>query len=107
MKKTLLMSAALAAFLIGAHVASYAMDDAKTEAAQSEGVAAEHEAATDEAAGEVEVQELTLENGTKVHVKGEEVFVVDEDGNEMPAPDGEHTLEDGETITTEDGKIVE
>jgi len=45
------MSAALAAFLIGAHVASYAMDDAKTEAAQSEGVAAEHEAATDEAAG--------------------------------------------------------
>lgn len=54
----------------------------------------------------VEVQEMTLADGTKIHVKGEEVFVVDAEGNKVPAPDGVHTLEDGSTVETMGGMIV-
>lgn len=54
----------------------------------------------------VEVVEHTLADGTKIHVKGQEVTVVDEDGNETPAPDGQHELEDGTTVETMGGMIV-
>lgn len=57
-------------------------------------------------AAPVEVKEVKLEDGTVVHVKGEEVFVVGADGAETAAPDGVHTLEDKTTIETKDGKIV-
>lgn len=54
-----------------------------------------------------------LVDGTKVRVDGElvadsSVFVIDAEGNETPAPDGEHLLSDGKTmVVTTDGKIVE
>lgn len=54
-----------------------------------------------------------LVDGTKVRVDGElvadsAVFVIDAEGNETPAPDGEHILSDGKTmVVTTDGKIVE
>ena len=53
-----------------------------------------------------------LENGTKIKVDGElapeaPVFVLDEEGNETPAPDGEHKLSDGTIVKTEGGVIVE
>jgi len=54
-----------------------------------------------------------LVDGTKVRVDGElvadtAVFVVDAEGNETPAPDGEHLLSDEKTlVVTADGKIVE
>jgi hypothetical protein len=54
-----------------------------------------------------------LVDGTKVRVDGElvtdsAVFVIDAEGNETPAPDGEHLLSDGKTmVVTVDGKIVE
>ena len=54
-----------------------------------------------------------LVDGTKVRVDGElvadsAVFVIDAEGNETPAPDGEHLLSDGKTmVVTTDGKIVE
>ena len=53
-----------------------------------------------------------LENGTKIKVDGElvpesPVFVLDEEGNETPAPDGEHKLSDGSIVKTEGGIIVE
>jgi DNA repair ATPase RecN len=37
---------------------------------------------------------------------GANVNVIDAEGNEIPAPDGEHALEDGNVISVEDGKIV-
>jgi hypothetical protein len=54
-----------------------------------------------------------LVDGTKVRVDGElvadsAVFVIDAEGNETPAPDGEHLLSDEKTmVVTTDGKIVE
>lgn len=68
---------------------------------------AEEAAATEAApAVEVEVKEVALEDGTKVLIKGEEVFVVGADGAETAAPDGEHKLSDGTTIKTAGGKLV-
>lgn len=64
------------------------------------------EAPAADAAAVAEVKELTLADGTKVHVKGEEVFVVGADGAETPAPDGEHALSDGTTVKTMGGKLV-
>lgn len=52
-----------------------------------------------------------LEDGTEIKVDGDlevgdEVVVVLED-SEVPAPDGEHVLDSGEVIQTEEGVIVE
>lgn len=38
---------------------------------------------------------------------GDEVFVRDEEGNRIPAPDGEYRTEDGKTIVVVDGKVAE
>ena len=38
---------------------------------------------------------------------GETLLVIDEAGNELPAPDGEHELEDGTKVTVEAGIITE
>ena len=38
---------------------------------------------------------------------GTEVFVVDEEGNQTPAPDGDYALENGNVIVVAEGKIVE
>ena len=40
-------------------------------------------------------------------VIGAELYVIDADGNPQPAPDGEHTLEDGAVVTTVGGIITE
>ena len=51
-----------------------------------------------------------LEDGTivKYNVETSEIFVVGEDGADVPAPVGEHKLETGEVIVvTEEGKIAE
>ena len=48
--------------------------------------------------------ELTLTYAGEELAQGLEVFIVTEDGN-LPAPDGEHSLEGGITIVTADGKI--
>ncbi len=93
MKKTLLMTTALAVLVLGAPLTSHAQDsDTTTGYTQS--------------SEEVMVKELTLKDGTKVLVKGEEVFVVDAENIETPAPDGTHVLEDETTVTIKDGKIV-
>lgn len=97
MKNTLLMTAVLAALTIGAPVESYATDFTGTA----------NLSATTDATSEVEVTEATLADGTTVHIKGDAVFVVDAEGNETAAPDGDHTLEDGTVITTKDGHVVE
>lgn len=53
-----------------------------------------------------------LEGGGQVSINGEiavgaDVMVIDGDGNEVPAPDGEHVLVGVAKIKTEGGKIVE
>lgn len=66
---------------------------------------------------EVFNMDLVLEDGTKIHVvcqtenyltPGDEVMVVSEEGEHTPAPEGEHTLEDGRVIVVDgEGKLVE
>lgn len=97
MKKYVLTLAALMVSAAPAYVAFQAQ-------AEEAAPAAAEAPAADAAA--VEVKELTLADGTKVHVKGEEVFVVGADGAETPAPDGEHALSDGTTVKTAGGKLV-
>ncbi len=109
MKLNHLMMAAgvAAAALFGASQVTFAEDAAApAEAAPAE--ASTTEAAADAAATDVaEVKELTLADGTKVHVKEGQVTVVGADGTETPAPDGEHTLADGTKIKTMGGVIAE
>ena len=56
--------------------------------------------------------EATLENGTIIFTDAEgfedgaEVYIVNEEGEKIPLPDGDYTLEDGRTMTiAEGGKI--
>ena len=54
--------------------------------------------------------EAVLEDGTKIKVEGDVLqagakVVVVQDDSEIPAPDGEHTLNDGTKLTTKDGLI--
>jgi len=56
--------------------------------------------------------EAVLKNGVKIMTPGDEFEVGAEvlvvgDGENTPAPDGEHELEDGTVVITEDGKITE
>jgi hypothetical protein len=58
----------------------------------------------------VEMTEATLKDGTKIKVSGDiaqgsKILIVAEDGSEMPAPNGEHILDDGSIINVTDGII--
>lgn len=66
------------------------------------------EVASEQIFGEIKTAdgELTLTYEGEELVVGLPVFVVTEDGN-VPAPDGEHSLEGGVVIETEGGSIVE
>lgn len=52
-----------------------------------------------------------LSDGTIVSAEafepGQDLFIIDEAGEKLPAPDGEHTLEDGTKVMIEGGKIKE
>lgn len=57
--------------------------------------------------------EATLENGTIIYTDaegfedGSEVYIKNEEGEKIPLPDGEYTLEDGRTLTIADsGKVT-
>lgn len=100
MKKYMMIAAAA---LVVAAAPAYVAFQAQAEDAAAP--AAEAAPAADAAAA-AEVKEVTLADGTKVHVKGEEVFVVDAEGAETAAPDGVHTLQDGTTLETLGGKVV-
>jgi hypothetical protein len=55
--------------------------------------------------------EYILKDGTKIKVpqdiaEGSDIMVIQEDGSEIPAPDGEHMLEDGRVILVSGGKIA-
>lgn len=49
----------------------------------------------------------TIETPAEMWKVGVEVFVINEDGTKVPYPDGETTLETGETFTIKDGKITD
>ena len=60
----------------------------------------------------VAMAEATLEDGTTIRYEGDtpaegaRVVLVDEEGGEVPAPDGDHTLESGVTISVSGGVIT-
>ena len=61
--------------------------------------------------GEQKFEQAKLEDGTIVMWEGElatgtALFVVAEDGTQMPAPDAEHKLEDGTIVSTVGGLVV-
>ena len=59
----------------------------------------------------VEMKEMTLSDGTKIKVSGELaekalITIVNVDGSEMQAPDGELVLEDLTVVTVKDGMVA-
>lgn len=61
--------------------------------------------------GEQQFEQAKLSDGTVVVWEdelqtGTPLFVIDEAGTQQPAPDGEHTLEDGTVVTTAGGLVV-
>jgi len=57
---------------------------------------------------EVKLQEAKLVDGTKVVIEEDDIFVLTEEGERLPAPVGEHELESGEIVVVkEEGKIAE
>jgi len=59
-------------------------------------------------AKEVKLEKAKLVDGTEVEIEGENLFVLTEDGERLPAPVGEHELESGEIVVVqEEGKIAE
>lgn len=57
----------------------------------------------------IEFADAKLKDGTIVSAEafepGQDLFIIDEAGSRIPAPDGEHTLEDGSKVIVKDGKI--
>ncbi len=59
-------------------------------------------------AKEVNLEKAKLVDGTEVEIEGENLFVLTDDGERLPAPVGEHELESGKVvIVKEEGKIAE
>lgn len=53
----------------------------------------------------VKTDKAVLEYDGENLVAGMDVFITDEEGNKVPAEDGEYTTEDNKTITVKDGKV--
>ncbi len=57
---------------------------------------------------EVKLKEAKLVDGTSVVIEEDDIFVLTEEGERLPAPVGEHELESGEIVVVkEEGKIAE
>ena len=57
---------------------------------------------------EVKLESYTLENGVVVEEENGDVFILGENGERVPAPVGEHVLEDGRVlVVVEEGKLSE
>ncbi len=60
----------------------------------------------------INLMKTKLKDGTDISspdaelTVGSEIFIYDAEGKELAAPDGEHTLEDGTTITVAAGKVT-
>ena len=53
----------------------------------------------------VKTDKAVLEYDGEDLVAGADVFITDEEGNKVPAEDGEYTTEDNKVITVKDGKV--
>ena len=53
----------------------------------------------------VKTDKAVLEYDGEELVAGMDVYITDEDGNKVPAEDGEYLTEDNKTITVKDGKV--
>ena len=53
----------------------------------------------------VKTDKAVLEYDGEELVAGMDVYITDEDGNKVPAEDGEYVTEDNKTITVKDGKV--
>ncbi len=57
---------------------------------------------------DVQLKEAKLVDGTKVVIEGDEIFVLTDEDERLPAPVGEHELDTGEVVVVkEEGKIAE
>jgi len=57
---------------------------------------------------DVKLKEAKLVDGTKVVIEDDEIFVLTDEGERLPAPVGEHELDTGEVVVVqEEGKIAE
>ena len=74
--------------------------DPKAEVAPEEGAAEVRAVETDKG-------KLVWDNEEEDLKAGDAVYIVDEDGNRNPAPDGDYTTEDGKVIVVVDGKVSE
>ena len=72
---------------------------------------AETEEVAEEAAEAQTLASVATDKGDLLYegelAEGTEVFVVDAEGNQIPAEDGDYILEDGKTIKVAEGKIAE
>ena len=69
---------------------------------------AEAEVSTEESKFiETDKGKLEWDNEEEDLKEGDAVFVRDEEGNRVPAPDGDYTTEDGKVIKVADGKVTE
>ena len=72
---------------------------------------AETEEVAEEAAEEQTLASVATDKGDLLYegelAEGTEVFVVDAEGNQIPAEDGDYILEDGKTIKVAEGKVAE
>ena len=56
----------------------------------------------------IELETAKLVNGVTVEYEGEDVFILNDEGERLPAPEGEHELEDGRILVVkEEGKLDE
>lgn len=56
----------------------------------------------------IELETAKLVNGVTVEYEGEDVFILNDEGEKLPAPEGEHELEDGRILVVkEEGKLDE
>jgi hypothetical protein len=54
---------------------------------------------------EIKAGDLMISSPDEELVIGSEVFVIDQDGNNVPLTDGDYTLDSGETISVSAGKV--
>ena len=79
--------------------------DPEAEVAPAQEEAAEEEAAAVKAV-ETDKGKLMWDNEDEDLKEGDAVYIMDEEGNRVPAPDGEYTTEDGKVISVVDGKVA-
>ncbi len=54
----------------------------------------------------VQTIDYVREDGIKIQVEGDAVYLVAEEGTRTALPDGEHKTTDGSVLTVKDGKLV-